>query len=255
MVTIEDRLRRTFDTVAARTVVAPAEPADVEGERPRRRSHPMVVVALVAAVVVIAAVVALTTGGTRHRVVVTDGGGEKPTSVPPTTLPATPIEQHLESVPVPAQLQGSFAPTGDLSQVAGTRMQAFSIDGTSPFAVGDIAASDYTERFKLPTSQCIISPRPDGQKTATCSGGKSLVATLSRFPRAEDDTVVWHGLPTGTAYVTLQAPGEFLRQTPLLDTVAFMIDARPVDPRARIDHLARLRAYDARGRLLDDAAA
>jgi hypothetical protein len=257
MATIEDRLRRTYDTIAERTAVISTEPTDLEDAWPQRRNHTLAAAVVVAVLVTFAIAAAWATLGTRHRVVVTDGEDRQPTTsttVPTTTLPATPTEQHLETVPLPPQLQGPFAPTGDLAQVEGTQMQALSVDGTTAFALGDIAPSDFTQRNKIPTSHCVIWLRPDGEKTAGCSGAKSLVQALTQFPHPENDVVVWTGLPAGTAYVTLRQGNQFLRQTPARNTVAFIIETRPRTTRDFIGQLARMRAYDIHGKLLDDTA-
>jgi hypothetical protein len=253
MTTLEERLRVTYAAVAERTVVGERPIVDLVAEHRRRRNRPALAAVAVAVSLVIVLATALLVGGGRE----TDDVDVATTPAP--TTPQLRLEQRTEEVPVPDELQGSLG-VEPMPDVRAGDVRAYSVDGARPFAFGDLARTESIERLDLP-GRCVIwkplSFTDTEQNTASCSGASRypMSASLSDFPEAGQETIVWADLPTGTAYVTADVGGQTLRLVPVDGLVAFVIPQRPpfrAEVRPSPDRFVRLEAHGPLGKVLRD---
>jgi hypothetical protein len=283
--TIERLLRRTFEAIATHATDTGEERplARIEDRRIARRPFTRRLAALI--VIAVAASVFGTVAllNLHHdkaaRVETTRGASSASLSstahASTSTQPSVPsVIRGTEQTIASTKLPSSLAVEMGRDLVAGTHVESLSVNGSTPFAVSDVASFKYppSAQFRWPEpATCVDYPGTlpiGGQGTGTqeqCvslaqvrSGARHAVMILPTFPKPSGDTTVWSHLPTGTAFVTFTADAiATLWERPTQGTAGFVVDtpARYQGPSFRDAPSPIVRAYDAHGVLLAEVIA
>lgn len=278
---VEDRLRRTYADVAARTTLrsraAAVSLTDVSNDamprRHRSRRNRLALIALLA-LMLAAGGTAWVTGGTSRRVEV---GNTSPSSERPTLSPVpaaiTGAEQTISRALVPADIPIFFsAGVAKWQTSTGRPPAAYQVGTGTSFVISDtFITADAT-----PTN---ASHDPSGDQ-GSCSfydgtlpiggqgygievacvpladieaGTKHAVFLFPDFPKPAQDTTVWTHFPAATAFVNFSGAGITpLWERPVGGVAAFTVGVSTNYTGDNFQSAPHplLRAYDAAGHLL-----